>query len=315
MSKPKKTLTVGLVQQKWYPDPKEHKAKLAAGIAEATGKGARLICLQELTLSPYFCSRADVKADAYIEELETGPSVSFAREMAKKYNTYIVISLVEKGEVGNCYNTAVTVAPSGVLVGKTRKQHIPSGEGYNETLSFTPGAATYPLHDVDGYKLATPTCYDQWFPELARIYGQKGAEILAYPTAIGGEPTAPGFDSQRMWQSIQCSHAITNNCFVIAVNRIGTERMDNDSNGNERSLTLYGSSFICGPDGQIIVQAPRDQECVLVATLDFSFRDECRRLFPFFMQRRPKDYAALTEGENPELLDNLHGIQGIRSKL
>lgn len=311
----KKKLTVGLVQQQWYPNADEHKKHLQAGIAEAAEKGARLICLQELTLSPYYCSRAEVKPDEFIEDIETGPSLGFAREMANKYNVFIVISLVERGEVGNCYNTAVTVGPEGIIVGKTRKQHIPSGEGYNETHSFTPGLPSYPLHSVDGCKVATPTCYDQWFPELARIYGQKGAELIVYPTAIGGEPTAPNFDSQPMWELMQRSHAIANNCFIVAVNRIGTESMDKDHHGNNRDLTLYGSSFICGPDGKIITQAPRDKAAVLVATLDFSLRDECRRLFPFFNQRRPKDYVELTKGQNPALIDELYGIEGIRSKL
>lgn len=311
----KKTLTVGLIQQQWYPNPDEHKQHLASGIAEAAKKGAQLIGLQELTLSPYYCSRADVKPDAFIEDIETGPSVTFAREMAKKHNLAIIISLVERGEVGNCYNTAVTVGADGNTIGKTRKQHIPSGEGYNETHSFTPGLPTYPVHIVEGCKIATPTCYDQWFPELARIYGQKEVELIVYPTAIGGEPTAPHFDSQPMWELTQRSHAIANNCFVVAVNRIGTEPMDNDQNGHTRDLTLYGSSFICGPDGKIIAKAPRDKAAVLVATLDFSFREECRRLFPFFNQRRPKDYEELTKGNNPPLIDALYGIEAIRSQL
>ncbi|MFI4919185.1 MAG: nitrilase-related carbon-nitrogen hydrolase [Legionellales bacterium] len=307
MLKPSEALIVGLVQQQWYPDPHEHKKHLERGIAQAAKQGARLICLQELTLSPYFCSRADVRPDAYIESIETGPSSQFASAMSKKYQVFIVISLVESGENHNCYNTAITVAPDGTIIGKTRKQHIPSGEGYNETNSFTPGAALYPLHNVDGHKLATPTCYDQWFPELARIYGQKGAEIIAYPTAIGGEPTALDFDSQPMWQAIQVSHAIANNCFIIAANRIGTESMGKNDKGQEIGLTLYGSSFICAPNGKILAQAPRAEPAVLVATLDFALRDTCRRLFPFIQQRRPEDYVFLTQGQNPDLLPNLHG--------
>lgn len=292
-------LNVGLVQQAWYPDPIEHKKHLENGISEAAARGARLICLQELTLSPYFCSRADTSASAYIEELETGPSADFARAMATKYQVFIIISLVERGPNDNCYNTAITVNPEGIIIGKTRKQHIPSGEGYNETHSFTPGDPLYPLHDIDGHQLATPTCYDQWFPELARIYGLKGAEILAYPTAIGGEPTAPEFDSQAMWQAMQVSHAIANHCFIIAANRIGTENMDPDNEGRERELTLYGSSFICAPNGEILAQAPRDKAAVLVATLDFNLRALCQRLFPFPLQRRPQDYSFLIEGQNP----------------
>lgn len=298
----KHKLMVGLVQEQWHADPKEHQAKLAAGIAEAAQKGAQLVCLQELTLSPYFCSRADVTAEAFIEEIGTGPSSLFASEMAKMHHVYVVISLVEKGEHGNCYNTAVTFSPEGTIVGKTRKQHIPSGEGYHETNSFTPGKPEYPLHSVAGYQVATPTCYDQWFPELARAYGIKQADIIVYPTAIGAEPEAPDFDSQIMWQQVQMGHAIANNCFVIAVNRVGKESMDNG-----QYLSFYGSSFIAAPNGKFLAQAPRDKAAVLVAELDFAMRDQCRELFPFMQQRRPEDYGILTQGKNPGLLPNLYG--------
>ncbi|MFY7698067.1 MAG: nitrilase-related carbon-nitrogen hydrolase [Legionella sp.] len=307
----KNALTVGLVQQRWYPDAQEHQQRLEAGIAEAANRQATLVCLQELSLSPYFCSRADEKPTQYIEDLESGVSVSFAREMAKKYKVYIVISLVEKGERSNCYNTAVTVSPAGELVGVTRKQHIPSGDGYNETHSFTPGLPLYPIHDVDGHIIATPTCYDQWFPELARHYGIKNTELIIYPTAIGSEPTALGFDSKPMWEVIQRSHAIANNCFVVAINRVGSETMDCGKDGEERALTFYGSSFICGPNGDILAQAPRDEDAVLVATLDPALRKLCQNLFPFLEQRRPKDYYALTDGENPKLLEKLYGANGI----
>lgn len=304
------SLTVGLVQQQWYSDPQEHEKHLESSIEQAAKQGAQLVCLQELSLSPYFCSRADVSPEAYSEEIGSGPSSIFASRVAKKYQVYLIISLVEKGEKGNCYNTAVTFAPDGTLLGKTRKLHIPSGEGYHETLSFTPGAPEYPLHNILGHAVATPTCYDQWFPELARIYALKGAELLVYPTAIGGEPTAPGFDSQPMWQAVQIGHAVANNCFVIAVNRIGSESMGKDSQGQEKFLTLYGSSFIAAPNGKILAQAPRDKAAVLVATLDFTLREECRRLFPFYQQRRPEDYPLLTAGKNPDLLPDLYGYKG-----
>lgn len=300
-------LRVGLVQQQWYPDPVEHKAKLEAGITEAAEQGATLVCLQELTLSPYFCSNRAATPEAYIEPLETGPSYQFASGMAKKLGVYIIISLVEKGEYNNCYNTALTVAPDGSIVGKTRKQHIPSGEGYNETFSFTPGDSRFPLHEVAGRKVATPTCYDQWFPEVARIYGLKGADLIVYPTAIGGEPTEPGFDSQKMWEISQVAHAISNNCFVVAVNRIGTESMGSEG----QDLTLYGSSFIAAPNGVILAQASRSEPAVLVADLDFNLRDTCKRLFPLREQRRPRDYQMLVKGKNPQLEESLYGYSSV----
>ncbi len=301
-------LRVGVVQQQWYQDPEEHRAKLEEGIIQAAKQGATLVCLQELTLSPYFCSKPDVSPKAYIEDIQTGQSYQFASRIAKKLGIYIIISLVEKGEYGNCYNTALTVDPDGSIVGKTRKQHIPSGQGYNETFSFTPGDPEYLLHDVAGYKVATPTCYDQWFPELARIYGLKGVDVIVYPTAIGGEPTEPCFDSQKMWEISQVAHAINNNCFVVAVNRIGKESMGQDVQGNEQYLTLYGSSFIAAPNGVILAQAPRSEPAVLVADLDFSLRDTCSRLFPLKQQRRPEDYHLLIMGENPKLEAKLFGI-------
>ena len=274
-------LTVGLVQEKWHENPKEHQDKLEAGIQAAAQQGATVVCLQELTLSPYFCTRSDVDGKPYMEDIHTGPTTQFVSKVAKAYNVYITSSLFEKAG----YNTAVAYNNQGELIAITRKQHIPSGEKYHEDFYFKPGDYDYPVHEIAEHRWGLPTCYDQWFPELSRIYGLKGAEILTYPTAIGGEPTAPGFDSQPMWQKVMIAQGIMSNTFVIATNRIGCE--DN--------LEFYGSSFISTPMGEILAQAPRNQPAVLVAELDFSQRALWGRLFPFAQQREPETYQELVK--------------------
>jgi len=183
------------------------------------------------------------------------------------------------------YNTAVIYNPQGDLHTFTRKQHIPSGTGYNETYFFESGDSDYPVHDLGFIKLAIPTCYDQWFPELARIYALKGAELIMYPTAIGSEPNFPSLNTQPMWQTMMVSHAIANGLFVGAINRVGFEG----------TLTFYGSSFVCSPKGEIIKQAPRDTPQSLLVTLDFSEFEMWRQLFPLLSQRQPSTYAHLLE--------------------
>lgn len=274
-------LTVALVQEQWHENPKEHQDKLASGIFSAAQRGAKLVCLQELTLSPYFCTRSDVDPSPFMEDITTGPTAQFVSQMAKAHKIYITASLFEKAG----YNTAVAFNTQGELIAVTRKQHIPSGEKYHEDFYFKPGDSNYPVHTIAGHQFGLPTCYDQWFPELSRIYGLKGAEILVYPTAIGGEPTAPGFDSQPMWQKVMVAQGIMSNTFIIAVNRIGCED----------DLQFYGSSFISTPMGEILAQAPRSEPAVLVAELDFSQRDLWGRLFPFSRQREPETYLELVK--------------------
>ena len=190
----KARLTIGLVQERWHPDPSEHQEKLAAGILKAAKLGAEVVCLQELTLSPYFCTRPDVDGTPYKEDIHSGPTAGFVSRCAKEAGVFITASLFESAG----YNTAVAYDNTGKLIGTTRKQHIPSGEKYHEDYYFKAGDSDYPVHTIAGHRFGLPTCYDQWFPELSRIYGLKNTDILVYPTAIGAEPTAPGFDSQPM---------------------------------------------------------------------------------------------------------------------
>jgi N-carbamoylputrescine amidase len=274
-------LRIALVQEQWHENAKEHQDHLASGIFAAAQQGAELICLQELTLSPYFCTRSNVDSTPYREDLHSGPTTKFVSKLAKANRVCITASLFENAG----YNTAVAYNARGELIALTRKQHIPCGEKYHEDVYFKPGDSNYPVHNIAGHRLGLPTCYDQWFPELSRIYGLKGAEILVYPTAIGEEPTAPGFDSQPMWQKVMVAQGIMSNTFIIAVNRIG----------REDGLTFYGSSFISTPMGEIIAQAPRNEPAVLVVELDFNQRNLWERLFPFASQREPQTYHELTK--------------------
>jgi N-carbamoylputrescine amidase len=288
-------LRLGLVQERWHEDPHEHQAALATGIHTAAREGAAVVCLQELTLSRYFAITPEGPAavGAQPEPLESGATVQFARALAAETGIYIHASLFERsdGEDGLGYNTAVVVAPDGHLVSRTRKLHIPVTAGYYEDRYFRPGPAggnPFPLTALptaDGQALlGCPTCWDQWFPELARAYSLEGAEVLVYPTAIGSEPDHPGFDTEPLWQQVIVANGIANGTFMVAINRIGAEG----------PLTFYGSSFISDPYGRILVQAPRDEPAVLVADLDLDQRRDWLELFPFLSTRRPDAYGSLT---------------------
>jgi len=284
------------VQERWHPDPEEHRAALANGIRMAAREGARLVCLQELTLSRYFAITADgpKAAGAEPEDLERGPTVSFAGELAAETGAYVHASLYERadGPDGLGYNTAVLLSPDGQLVSRTRKLHIPVTAGYYEDRYFRQGPAdgdpfpvtTLTIGDSDAH-FGMPTCWDQWFPELARAYSLEGAEVLIYPTAIGSEPDHPDFDTEPLWQQVIVAEGIANGTFMVAINRIGTED----------PITFYGSSFISDPYGRVLVQAPRDEPAVLVADLDLDQRQDWLELFPFLRTRRPDAYAKLTE--------------------
>ena len=291
-------LRLGLLQERWHSDPDEHESALEIGIGIAAAEGARIVCLQELTLSRYFATTPDgpSAAGAEPENLETGPTATFARRLAAKVGIYIHASLYESadgpdGPDGLGYNTAIVVAPDGRLVSRTRKLHIPITAGYHEDRYFRPGPADgdpfplTPLPTPDGdVKLGCPTCWDQWFPELARAYSLAGAEVLIYPTAIGSEPDHPGFDTRPLWQQVIVGNGVANGTFMVAINRTGSED----------PLTFYGSSFISDPYGRLLVQAPRDEPAVLVADLDLDQRRDWLELFPFLATRRPGAYGALT---------------------
>ncbi|XVU28523.1 nitrilase-related carbon-nitrogen hydrolase [Actinoplanes sp. CA-054009] len=278
---------IGVVQHRWRADAGELKDALLGAIGQAAAEGARVVFLPELTLSRYpaFEEPTGVPSDA-AEDLFTGPTVSFAAEAARKYGILVHASLYEKTEGDELgYNTAVLVDAEGRLVGRTRKTHIPVTEGYVEDKYFRPGPAeqAYPIHRLEGVALGLPTCWDEWFPEVARLYALGGADLLAYPTAIGSEPDHPDFDTQPLWQQVIVGHAIANGLFIAVPNRTG----------DEGRISFYGSSFIADPYGRILAQAPRDEEAVLVADLDLDQRRDWLTLFPFFQTRRPETYGGL----------------------
>lgn len=303
-SAPRRTpFRVGAVQQAWTPDPDEHAAALHEGIGLAAREGAALVCLQELTLSRYFAITPDGPAavGATPEPLEDGPTIGFARAAAAAHGVHVHASLFEAadgpgGPDGLGYNTAIVVAPDGQLVARTRKLHIPVTAGYYEDKYFRlgpadggvdgpGGAGPFPVIDLPGARFGFPTCWDQWFPELARAYSLAGAEAIVYPTAIGSEPDHPDFDTEPLWEGVIVANGIANGTFMIAVNRVG----------EEAPLTFYGSSFISDPYGRKLVQAPRDRPAVLVADLDLDQRDDWLTLFPFLTTRRPDAYDALVQ--------------------
>jgi len=289
------SLRIGAVQQRWHADPAEHEAALEAGIALAASEGAQLVCLQELTLSRYFAAdpRGPKASGIEPEELPGGPTYRFAARAAAASGTYVHASLFERAqdeeELG--YNTAIVVSPEGELVARTRKLHIPVTAGYHEDRYFRPGpgpaqsGGAFPVTSLGEARLGLPTCWDQWFPELARAYSLEGADVLIYPTAIGSEPDHPGFDTEPLWEGVMIGNAIANGVFIVAVNRFG----------EEPPLTFYGSSFICDPYGRKLVQAPRDAPAVLVAALDLDQRRDWLELFPFLTTRRPDVYARLAK--------------------
>lgn len=290
-------LRVGLVQHRWQPDPAALRAELNEGIARAAAQGARAVFLPELTLSRY---PADIVPEGRpaddAEDLLTGPTFTFAAEAARRHGVCVHASLYQRAENpatddGLGLNTAILVSPDGELLARTHKLHIPVTEGYVEDKYFRQGPAADDAYAVvepeglGGVRLGMPTCWDEWFPEVARLYSLGGADVLVYPTAIGSEPAFPAFDTQPLWQQVIVGNGIANGLFMVVPNRWG----------NEGNVTFYGSSFISDPYGRILVQAPRNESAVLVADLDLDQRHDWLELFPFLATRRPDTYGALLD--------------------
>lgn len=304
-----RSLRVGLYQMKWYNDPKEHVERLHDGVAACAHAGADIVFLPELTLSRYPAdTRPETDADRQPEALEGGPTVAFAKEAARNNDVFVQVSLYERVERddGLGFNTAVLIGPNGDVVAHTRKLHIPVTEGYFEDCYFAqgPNDMPYPVHviatDSVDAKLGLPTCWDEWFPEVARSYGLRGADLLCYPTAIGSEPDYPDFNTRPLWQSVIVGHAIANGLYIAVPNRTGTEGL----------IRFYGGSFIADPFGRILVEAPEDQEAALVAEVDLAQRQDWLQLFPFFATRRPDTYGQLTEPVINPRMPNGRGTSG-----
>jgi N-carbamoylputrescine amidase len=245
-----------------------------------------------LTLSPYFAiSDAGPRAQGIEPEaLPGGPTYAFAAKVAAESQVYVHASLYERvdsaaGDDALGYNTAIVVAPDGTLVARTRKLHLPVTEGYFEDRYFRPGDTGFPAVDLEGARFGFPTCWDQWFPEVARAYAIQDTEVLVYPTAIGSEPDHPAFDTEPLWEQVIKAQGIMNGTFMVVPNRVGTEG----------AVTFYGSSFISDPYGRVLVQAPRDRPAVIVADLDLDQRRDWLALFPMLATRRPDAYGSLTQ--------------------
>ena len=283
-------MRVGLVQHRWHSDPDEHRAALADGVRRAAAEGAELVCTMELTLSPYFAVDPNGPGatvhGVHIEPeiLPGGPTHEFAHALATEIGIPVHASLYEHAVDGGLgYNTAIVVAPSGELLARTRKMHLPVTEGYFEDRWFRAGDGGYPPVHLGAATLGFPTCWDQWFPEVARAYSLAGAEVLVYPTAIGSEPDHPAFDTEPLWERVITANGIVNGTFMIVINRIG----------DEGPLRFYGSSFISDPYGRVLVRAPRDEPCVVIADLDLDQRRDWLALFPLLQTRRPDSYGPL----------------------
>jgi len=286
------SLRIGAVQTSWHRDPKEHRETLATGVRQAAENGARIVCLQELTLSPYFATHPDRldEASAFAESIPDGPTTTFAREIASETGVAVHASLYERSEIGLGYNTAICVAPNGRLLARTRKMHIPCFPGYHEDKYFDVGDSGFPVVEIEGARFGFPTCWDQWFPELARCYSLRGADVIVYPTAIGSEPHLGGFNTQPLWEQMIRANGLANATFMVAVNRIG----------REEPLEFYGSSFISDPYGRVLVQAPRDADAVIVTDLDLDQRRDWLE-FGLVSTRRPSQYAPLVEEPAPAI--------------
>ncbi len=280
----KNPLRIALIQLALSGDMDSMKDQYRTLIAQAASQGAGLVCLPEFSLIPYFPGARQPDGFDYSEPIPGGPSEQFFAELARQHQVHLVGSIYEQAPDGNLYDTATVHSPAGELIGVTRKIHIPSGNGYHETDYFA-GSDQFPVTPLECFTLATPTCYDQWYPELARIYSLAGADLIVYPTAIGDEPEDHSMDTQNAWETIMRSHAIANGIFIAAVNRIGCE------NG----VTFYGSSFICAPNGSILASAGRSTTEVLIADLDPAAITDWRWHFPLIHQRRPSVYGKILQ--------------------
>lgn len=287
-------MKVALIQQSNRKDISENLAKLQENIRKCTTAGAELIVLQELHNSLYFC-QTENPDNFDLAETIPGPSTDYFGKLAKELGVVLVLSLFEKRAAGLYHNTAVVLEKDGAIAGIYRKMHIPDDPAYYEKFYFTPGDLGFEPVQTSLGKLGVMVCWDQWFPEAARLMALAGAELLIYPTAIGWETTDSEEEKQRQldaWITIQRSHAIANGLPVISCNRVGHE---DDPSGLTSGIRFWGSSFVCGPQGEILDQASHQEEENLLVDIDLSRNEKVRRIWPFFRDRRIDFYQDLTK--------------------
>jgi N-carbamoylputrescine amidase len=291
VTSPKK-FKVALVQMSVGTKPADNLAKASERIEEAAARGAQVVCLPELFQSQYFCQREDVSYFDLAEPVP-GPSTEALAKVAKKAKVVVVAPLFERRAAGVYHNTAAIIDATGEIAGVYRKMHIPDDPAYYEKFYFTPGDLGFKAFDTQAGRLATLICWDQWYPEGARLAALHGAVILFYPTAIGWHPAekASNGEAQRdSWRTIQRGHAIANGIYVAAVNRVGHE---NPSGGD--GLEFWGTSFLCDPQGVVIAEASTDKEEILYGDVDLAHLEDVRRNWPFLRDRRIDAYKGIEQ--------------------
>ena len=287
-------MKIGLIQQQNVADVKQNMQHLATKIRQLAQQGAELIVMQELHNSLYFCQVESVDNFDLAEPIP-GPSTEFFGNLAKELGVVIVTSLFERRAPGLYHNTAVVLEKDGSIAGKYRKMHIPDDPAYYEKFYFTPGdLGFHPIQTSVG-KLGVLVCWDQWYPEAARLMALQGADLLIYPTAIGYESsdTPDEQERQRMaWQTVQRGHAVANGLPVVTVNRVGLEP---DPSQQTHGIQFWGTSFVAGPQGELLFEAPKDQEVVTVVDVDMQRSEQVRRWWPFLRDRRIDNYGEITK--------------------
>ncbi|MBQ3699229.1 MAG: carbon-nitrogen hydrolase [Prevotella sp.] len=280
-------MKIGLIQQHNTARRDDNRQRLAEKIAQLAQQGAELVVLQELHNGLYFCQTEDVNVFDQAEPIP-GPSTEFFGQLAKELQVVIVTSLFERRAAGLYHNTAVVLEKDGTIAGKYRKMHIPDDPGYYEKFYFTPGDLGFQPIDTSIGRLGVLVCWDQWYPEAARLMALAGAQLLIYPTAIGYDANDTDDEQQRQrmaWQTVQRGHAVANGLPVVTVNRVGVED----------GLPFWGTSFVAGPQGELLYEAPTDQEATAVVEVDLERSEQVRRWWPFLRDRRIENYGDITK--------------------
>ena len=289
---PPKQYTIGLVQMAMSADPAANLDKAITKVAEAAAAGARLVCLPELFRSQYFAQREDAALFDLAEPVP-GPTTEALGRAAQRAGVVVIAPLFERRAPGLYHNSAAVIDADGRVIGVYRKMHIPDDPAYYEKFYFTPGDLGFRAFDTRVGRIGTLVCWDQWYPEAARLTALQGANVLFYPTAIGWHPAekdAHGHEQLDAWRTIQRSHAIANGCYVAAVNRVGRERPEGTAT---EGLDFWGSSFIADPFGTVVAEAAADREAIVLGDVDLARIEEVRRGWPFLRDRRIDAYGGI----------------------
>lgn len=286
-----KPFSIGLIQMRCSDKPADNLARACAMLEQAAARGVQVACLPELFLTQYFCQKIDASLFSLAEPVD-GPTVKTLSVLARKTNMAVVASVFERASSGLYYNTAVIIERDGRILGYYRKMHIPHDPLFEEKYYFTPGDLGFKAFDTSAGRIGALVCWDQWYPEGARLTAMQGANVLFYPTAIGWHPKEKaefGEAQVSAWETVQRGHAIANGVYVAAVNRIGHEKITGDG------LEFFGHSFVCDPFGRLLTVGSHDREEILTATVDPALIEETRRNWPFFRDRRVDAYGGITK--------------------